>query len=51
MKETARRYGKRSGFEFAEGYTQHLGNAYPQENVLKEVLGDRVKCVWKEKDA
>jgi hypothetical protein len=43
MKETARRYGKKSGFDYAEGYTQHLGNAYPQENVLREMLGERVK--------
>ena len=43
MKETARRYGERSGFDYAEGYTQHLGNAYPQENVLKEALGERVR--------
>jgi LmbE family N-acetylglucosaminyl deacetylase len=43
MKETARRYGKKIGFDYAEGYNQHLGNAYPQENVLKEALGERVK--------
>jgi hypothetical protein len=43
MKETAKRYGERSGFDFAEGFTQHLGNAYPQENVLREMLGERVK--------
>jgi LmbE family N-acetylglucosaminyl deacetylase len=45
MRDTARRYGKKSGFDFAEGYTQHLGNAYPQENVLEEALGKRVKIV------
>jgi LmbE family N-acetylglucosaminyl deacetylase len=43
MKQTARRYGTKCGFEHAEGYTQHLGNAYPQENVLKEALGDLVR--------
>jgi len=43
MRITARRYGEVSGFDFAEGYTQHLGNAYPQDNILKKVLADLVR--------
>jgi LmbE family N-acetylglucosaminyl deacetylase len=43
MKDTARRYGDKCGFEYAEGYTQHRGHAYPQENVLRDALGDLVK--------
>ena len=40
MKRTALLYGKDSGFKYAEGFTQHRGNAFPQNNILKEVLGD-----------
>ena len=43
MKSTAKLYGKRAGFPYAEGFKQHLGNAYPQDNILKEILGDIVK--------
>ena len=43
MRTTARREGEASGFAFAEGYTQHMGNAYPQDNILKKVLGDLVR--------
>ena len=28
--------------EYAEGMRQHLGHCYPQENILKSVLGDLV---------
>ena len=27
---------------FAEGYRQHLGHSYPQDNILAELLGDRL---------
>ncbi|HEB30981.1 MAG TPA: hypothetical protein ENI15_08925 [Spirochaetes bacterium] len=43
MKNTGVIYGEKSGFKFAEGYRQHLGNAYPQDNILKKILGDLVK--------
>jgi LmbE family N-acetylglucosaminyl deacetylase len=43
MKNTGLIYGKKSGFKFAEGFRQHLGNAYPSDNILKKILGDLVK--------
>jgi len=43
MKNTATLYGKRAGFSFAEGFRQHLGNAYPRDNVLEEILGGTVR--------
>ena len=43
MKETAKVYGKDADFEYAEGFIQHRGNAFPQNNILKEILGDIVK--------
>jgi hypothetical protein len=42
MKDTARRFGERAGFAYAEGFRQHRGNAYPQDDILKEILGDLV---------
>jgi hypothetical protein len=42
MRCTARAYGERSGFGYAEGFTQHRGNAYPRENLLADVLGELV---------
>ena len=43
MKSTGKLYGKECGFEYAEGFRQHLGNAYPRENLLKKILGKGVK--------
>ena len=43
MRETAAQYGKQCGFTHAEGFKQHLGNAYPQDNILKEKMGNLVK--------
>jgi len=43
MKNTAKKYGDVSGFHFAEGFIQHLGSAYPQGNILKEILNDFIK--------
>jgi LmbE family N-acetylglucosaminyl deacetylase len=31
--------GKQAGVAFAEGFRQHLGHSYPQDNVLGQVLG------------
>jgi LmbE family N-acetylglucosaminyl deacetylase len=43
MKRFATERGKDIGCEYAEAFRQHLGHGYPQENILKEILGDRVK--------
>jgi len=34
----ARQYGSECGVEFAEGFRQHLGHGYPQDNVLASAL-------------
>jgi LmbE family N-acetylglucosaminyl deacetylase len=39
MRTGSAEQGKRAGVEYAEGYRQHLGHSYPQDNVLLEVLG------------
>lgn len=43
MKRTALEKGKDAGFEYAEGFRQHLGDAYPSDNILKNILGDLLK--------
>jgi LmbE family N-acetylglucosaminyl deacetylase len=43
MKRFGEKRGKESNTVYAEGFRQHLGHGYPQENILKEVLGDSVK--------
>jgi LmbE family N-acetylglucosaminyl deacetylase len=43
MKQTGGRYGKECGVEYAEGFRQHLGNAYPRDNLLAQILSARVK--------
>jgi LmbE family N-acetylglucosaminyl deacetylase len=43
MRETARKYGEASGLGYAEGFTQHRGNAYPRDNLLGRVLGELVR--------
>jgi hypothetical protein len=45
MKEFAAVRGGRVGAEYAEGFRQHLGHAYPQDNILKSELGDLVHIV------
>jgi LmbE family N-acetylglucosaminyl deacetylase len=42
MKESSAKRGQGIGAAFAEGFRQHLGHAYPQENLLKKVLADSV---------
>jgi hypothetical protein len=34
--------GKEINTGYAEGFRQHLGHGYPQNNILKEILGDFV---------
>jgi N-acetylglucosamine malate deacetylase 1 len=38
MRDWSARRGKESGALFAEGFRQHLGHSYPQDNVLGELL-------------
>jgi LmbE family N-acetylglucosaminyl deacetylase len=42
LKELSSRRGKEVGVSFAEGFRQHLGHAFPQDNILKHELGDLV---------
>jgi hypothetical protein len=41
----ARRVGALAGFGAAEGFRQHLGQGFPQTNLLKSLLGDLVRDV------
>ncbi len=43
MLQMAERAGELSGFQWAEGFRQHLGQGFPQENVLQALLGDLVR--------
>lgn len=42
MKRVARKRGSEINTEYAEGFRQHLGHGFPQENLLKEILGPLV---------
>jgi LmbE family N-acetylglucosaminyl deacetylase len=39
MREWSGRRGREGGVAFAEGFRQHLGHGYPQDNVLGQLLG------------
>ena len=39
MREWAAAQGRAAGVPFAEGFRQHLGHSYPQDNVLGTLLG------------
>ena len=43
LRKMARRAGKLSGFTWAEGYRQHLGQGFPQDDLLAKILGDLVR--------
>jgi len=45
MREMAERAGKLSGFRLAEGFRQHLGQGFPQDDLLGKLLGDLVRPV------
>ena len=45
MKESATMRGKRVGVRYAEGFRQHLGHAYPQDNILRQQLNGLVHLV------
>ena len=42
MKRFAESRGSEINTRYAEGFRQHLGHGYPQNNILKEILGDLV---------
>jgi LmbE family N-acetylglucosaminyl deacetylase len=42
MRNWAQKRGESVGVSFAEGFRQHLGHAYPQDNILKSELGNLV---------
>jgi LmbE family N-acetylglucosaminyl deacetylase len=42
MKKSDQKRGREIGSRFAEGFRQHLGHAYPQDNILKAELGKLV---------
>jgi len=42
MKKLSAIRGGRIGAQYGEGFRQHLGHAYPQDNILKSELGDLV---------
>ena len=42
MKRSDQKRGREIGSAFAEGFRQHLGHAYPQDNILKAELGKLV---------
>jgi LmbE family N-acetylglucosaminyl deacetylase len=39
MREWSARRGREAGVAFAEGFRQHLGHSYPQDNLLGRLLG------------
>jgi LmbE family N-acetylglucosaminyl deacetylase len=42
MKRFAEKRGKEINVRYAEGLRQHLGHGYPQDNILREILGEHV---------
>jgi len=45
MKRWSAHRGKEIGTAYGEAFRQHLGHAYPQDNVLQKLLGDKVHPV------
>ncbi len=45
MRSMAGRAGGVSGFSHAEGFRQHLGQGFPHDNLLSELLGNLVRTV------
>jgi LmbE family N-acetylglucosaminyl deacetylase len=41
MREWSAHRGRECGVAFAEGYRQHVGHSYPQDNLLGQLLGAR----------
>lgn len=42
MKRFSEKRGKEISTKYAEGFRQHLGHGYPQDNIIKEILGKLV---------
>jgi len=42
MKQFAGKRGREINKKYAEGFRQHLGHGFPQDNILKKILGDLV---------
>jgi LmbE family N-acetylglucosaminyl deacetylase len=49
MKRFSRERGHETGVEYAEGFRQHLGHGFPQENMLETILGGKV-LIKKQRD-
>jgi len=45
MKKLSEKRGEQIGSHFAEGFRQHSGHAYPQDNILKAELGGLVHII------
>ena len=45
MKRLSQERGQQINSQYAEGFRQHLGHAYPQDNMLKTELGDLVHII------
>jgi LmbE family N-acetylglucosaminyl deacetylase len=43
LRQMAARAGELAGFQWGEGFRQHLGAAFPQENLLATLLGELVR--------
>jgi hypothetical protein len=43
LRQMAAGAGKLAGFEWGEGFRQHLGQGYPQGNLLADLLGGLVR--------
>jgi len=45
LRQMAARAGELGGFPWGEGFRQHLGQAFPKENLLASLLGDLVRPI------
>jgi N-acetylglucosamine malate deacetylase 1 len=45
MRETAERAGRLAGVISAEGFRQHLGQGFPQDNLLAKLLGELARSI------
>ena len=43
MKEWSAKRGEEIGVKYAEGFRQHRGHSFPADNILKKLLGEKVK--------